>query len=103
MHLFFISFKLFNHFSFVIFHISNTYKVGNNGQLIKLESNVLGTQTLITVDDDGSLESADDQSTAAVIENGNLTGIVMSKSNDTNITQYEIRHNNNASKHLTAI
>lgn len=72
--------------------------MASNGQLIKLESSILGTQTLIVTDDDGSLESADDQPTAAVIENGNVTGIVMSKANDTNITQYELRPNNNSSK-----
>jgi len=72
--------------------------VANNGQLIKLDSNILGAQTLIVTDDDGSLESVDEQPTAAVIENGNVTGIVMSKTNDTNITQYELRPNNNASK-----
>jgi len=72
--------------------------VANNGQLIKLESNILGAQTLIVTDDDGSLESVDEQPTAAVLENGNVTGIVMSKTNDTNITQYELRPNNNASK-----
>lgn len=88
---------------YVYFYYSNTYKVANNGQLIKLDSNILGTQTLIVTDDDGSLESADEQPTAAVIENGNVTGIVMSKANDTNITQYELRPNNNASKYLTAI
>lgn len=88
---------------YVNFHYSNTYKVANNGQLIKLESNILGTQTLIVTDDDGSLESADEQPTAAVIENGNVTGIVMSKANETNITQYELRPNNNSSKHLIDI
>lgn len=72
--------------------------MASNGQLIKLESGILDTQTLIVTDDDGSLESADEQSTAAVIENGNVTGIVMSKANDTNITQYELRPNNNTSK-----
>lgn len=72
--------------------------MASNGQLIKLESSILGTQTLIVTDDDGSLESADDQPSAAVIENGNVTGIVMSKANDTNITQYELRPNNNSSK-----
>jgi hypothetical protein len=56
---------------------------------------------LIVTDDDGSLESADEQPTAAVIENGNVTGIVMSKANDANITQYELRPNNNASKYYT--
>jgi len=81
---------------------SNTYKISNNGQLLNLESNILDTQTLIVTDDDGSLESADEQPTAAVIDNGNVTGIVISKSNDTNITQYELRPNN-ASKHLTYI
>lgn len=79
-------------------YYSNTYKVANNGQLIKLDSNILGAQTLIVTDDDGSLESVDEQPTAAVLENGNVTGIVMSKTNDTNITQYELRPNNNASK-----
>lgn len=73
---------------------SNTYKVSNNGQLIKLEQNIVGARTLIVTDDDGSLESADDQS--SVMENGNLTGIVMSKANDINITQYELRPNNNS-------
>lgn len=82
----------------MVYFCSNTYKVASNGQLIKLESSILGTQTLIVTDDDGSLESADDQPTAAVIENGNVTGIVMSKANDTNITQYELRPNNNSSK-----
>lgn len=80
---------------------SNTYKVSNNGQLIKLESNILGAQTLIVTDDDGSLESADEQSTTAVIENGSVAGIVMSKANDTNITQYELRPNNNTSKYYS--
>lgn len=80
---------------------SNTYKVSNSGQLIKLEPNILGAQTLIVTDDDGSLESADEQPTAAVIENGSVTGIVMSKANDTNITQYELRPNNNASKYYS--
>lgn len=78
------------------FCCSNTYKVSNNGQLIKLEQSILGAQTLIVTDDDGSLESADEQ--PSVIENGNLTGIVMSKASDTNITQYELRPNNNSSK-----
>lgn len=87
----------FNIHNFNLYY-SNTYKVSNNGQLIKLESNILGAQTLIVTDDDGSLESVDEQPTAAVIENGNVTGIVMSKTNDTNITQYELRPNNNASK-----
>lgn len=73
--------------------------MANNGQLIKLDPNILGTPTLIVTDDDGSLESADEQPTAAVIENGNVTGIVMSKANDSNITQYELRPNNNSSKH----
>jgi len=73
---------------------SNTYKISNNGQLLNLESNILGTQTLIVTDDDGSLESSDEQPSATVIENGNVTGIVMSKTNDTNITQYELRPNN---------
>lgn len=73
--------------------------MANNGQLIKLEPNILGAPTLIVTDDDGSLESADEQPTAAVIENGNVTGIVMSKANDSNITQYELRPNNNSSKH----
>lgn len=71
--------------------------MANNGQLIKLEQNILGAQTLIVTDDDGSLESADEQSTAAVLENGNLTEIVLSKTSDTNITQYELRPNNNSS------
>ncbi|XP_001947444.2 upstream stimulatory factor 2 [Acyrthosiphon pisum] len=79
-------------------NVGNTYKVANNGQLIKLDSNILGAQTLIVTDDDGSLESVDEQPTAAVIENGNVTGIVMSKTNDTNITQYELRPNNNATQ-----
>lgn len=58
---------------------------------------------MIVTDDDGSLESIDEQPTAAVIENGNVTGIVMSsKTTDANITQYELRPNNNASKLLTA-
>lgn len=74
--------------------------MSNNGQLIKLESNILNAQTLIVTDDDGSLESADEQPTAAVIENGNVTGIVMSKGNDANITQYELRPNCNAGKFL---
>lgn len=87
--------------TFVVY--SNTYTVANNGQLFKLKSNILDTQTLIVTDDDGSLESIDEQPTAAVIENGNVTGIVMSsKTNDATITQYELRPNNNASKLLTA-
>lgn len=71
--------------------------MASNGQLIKLESSILSTQTLIVTDDDGSLESADEP-TAAVIESGNVTEIVMSKGTDSNITQYELRPNNNASK-----
>ncbi|XP_050521552.1 upstream stimulatory factor 2 [Daktulosphaira vitifoliae] len=69
-----------------------------SGQLIKLEPNILATQTLIVTDEDVSLESTDEQPTAAVIENGNVTGIVMGKANDTNITQYEIRPNNNTTQ-----
>lgn len=64
---------------------------------------MLGAQTLIVTDDDGSLGSADEQPTAAVIENGNLTGIVMSKTNDTNLTQYELRPNNNTSKPVSLV
>lgn len=75
-------------------NVSNAYKISNNSELLNLESNILDTQTLIVTDDDGSLESADEQPTAAVIDNGNVTGIVISKSNDTNITQYELRPNN---------
>jgi len=75
-------------------NVSNTYKISNNGQLLNLESNILGAQTLIVTDDDGSLESSDEKATAAVIENGSVTGIVMSKTNDANITQYELRPNN---------
>lgn len=88
---------MFNKIKLFDIYCSNTYKVSNNGQLIKLEQNILGAQTLIVTDDDGSLESADEQSTAAVLENGNLTGIVLSKTSDTNITQYELRPNNNSS------
>ncbi|XP_050442646.1 upstream stimulatory factor 2 isoform X2 [Adelges cooleyi] len=79
-------------------NVSSTYKIANNGQLIKLEPNMLGTQTLIVTDDDGSLESADEQPTATVIENGNITGIVMSKTNETSITQFELRPNTNATQ-----
>ncbi|VVC30251.1 Myc-type, basic helix-loop-helix (bHLH) domain [Cinara cedri] len=79
-------------------NVGNTYKVGNNGQLIKLEQNILGAQTLIVTDDDGSLESADEQTTAAVLEHGNLSGIVLGKTNDANITQYEIRPNSNSTQ-----
>lgn len=94
----FISSKVRNLVIKIYIVYSNTYKVSNNGQLIKLESNILNAQTLIVTDDDGSLESADETPTAAVIENGNVTGIVMSKANDANITQYELRPNSNASK-----
>lgn len=73
-------------------YCNNTYKLENTNQLIKLELKVVGTQ--IVIHDDGSFESADEQPSAAVIENGNVTVIVMNVTNDTNIEP----GSNNASK-----
>jgi len=68
--------------------------VENDDQLIKLESNILDAQ--IVTHDDGSLEYVDEHPTAAVIENDNVTVIVMNVTNDTNI---QLGSNINTSKH----